>query len=459
MQVTRQHSLFQDSRLSLKGAIELSLASLNEYGQRYEHWATAYSGGKDSSATTTFIAWAIREGLVPRPKTWTVLYADTRQELPPLDFAATSLIDRINRDGMTGVTAKKVLPPMDDRFYVYMFGRGVPPPKNRFRWCTPQLKIYPMQFALEDMAAERGMGRVLRDDELYFENEPWLTVPYQSVSDLPPALFERAQDGTLRRYTAKNRYGRQYQGNGRDKLLMLTGVRQGESAARDQRIAVSCSKDSGECGQGWFQVATPESLADTLAPLLHWRLCHIYDWLYFEQPRHGYPEVIEIADVYGGDDVRTGCVGCNLASRDTALERLLSHHADKWGYLHPLMELKPLFRELTKAKWRKRKSGAEIRQDGTPAKNIQRLGPLTMDGRKFGMTTILDIQGRVNRAAQEQGRPEISLINGEEKARIEELWGNNTWPNGWSGDEIAGDVPVDALTVVGSDIVTQPLLV
>lgn len=409
----QQPSLFEGARMTLKDAIDLSLASLTEYGRRYSHWATAYSGGKDSSATVTFIAWAIREGLVPKPDSWTVLLADTRQELPPLISSAMKLINHLRADG---IDAQVVLPPMDDRFYVYMFGRGVPPPKNRFRWCTPQLKIYPMQFALEDMAVARGMGEI---------------VP-----------------------TTKNRYGRQYVGNGVDRLLMLTGVRQGESAARDQRIAISCSKDSGECGQGWFQVATPESLADTLAPLLHWRLCHVFDWLY-EDDRHGYPEVRGIAAVYGMDDVRTGCVGCNLASRDTALERLLGEPG--WDHLQPLMELKPLFRELVKAKWRKRKSQAEMRQDGQWSKNAQRLGPLTMDGRAFGMDAVLDIQRRVNDAAN--GRPGIELINADEEARIRELWSLNTWPNGWTGNEIVGDVPIDSVLVVNGDLMTQPLLV
>lgn len=412
-----QPSLFQNDRQRLGDSVELSLDSLREYGQRYDHWATAYSGGKDSSATVTFVAWAIREGLIPAPKTWTVLLSDTRQELPPLMASAMNLITRLRADG---VDARVVLPPMDDRFYVYLFGRGVPPPKNRFRWCTPQLKIYPMQFALEDMAAERGMGEI---------------VP-----------------------TNKNRYGRTYQGNGRDRLLMLTGVRLGESAARDARIVISCSKDSGECGQGWFQVATPDSLADTLAPLLHWRLCHVYDWLYFETARHGYPEVIGIADVYGDDDVRTGCVGCNLASRDTALERLLSYHPGKWGHLRPLLELKPLFAELTKAKNRLRKSKAEIRSDGTPAKNAQRLGPLTMRAREWGLGQLLDIQRRVNEAAD--GRAGIDLINADEEKRIRELWELNTWPNGWSGAEIVGDVPLDAIRVTAAgELVIQPLLV
>lgn len=415
-QKPRQQSLFEGARLRLDGAIELSIASLQEYGRRYSHWAIAYSGGKDSSATVTFVVWAITTGKVPKPESLTVMYADTRQELLPLQFSAMELLDALKQ---IAIDVHVVLPPMDDRFYVYMFGRGVPPPKNRFRWCTPQLKIYPMQFALEDKAVALGFGEIIKTD--------------------------------------KNRYGRKYQGNGRDKLLMLTGVRQGESAARDQRIAISCSKDDGECGQGWFQVATPESLADTLAPLLHWRLCHVFDWLYFETSRHGFPEVVGIADVYGDDEVRTGCVGCNLASKDSALIRLLNHHPEKWGYLQPLMELKPLFKELTKAKHRLRKSKAELRADGTPAKNAQRLGPLTMEAREFGLNSILDIQQRINDAAN--GRPEIDLINTEEESRIRELWALNTWPNGWVGDEIVGDVPIDAIKVIGDELITQPLLV
>lgn len=379
-----QPSFFDDMRLTLDDAIELSIASLTEYGQRYRHWAIAYSGGKDSSATVAFVAWAIKSGRIPAPESLTVLYADTRMELPPLQRTAMRLLDALAADGFE---TQVVLPKMDDRYFIYMLGRGVPPPKNRFRWCTPQLKIEPMHAALA---------------------------------------------------TLRQRVG--------EKLLMLTGVRLGESAARDQRIALSCSKDSGECGQGWFQVATPESVADTLAPLLHWRLCHIYDWLYFENERHGY-DVTGIAAIYGEEDVRTGCVGCNLASRDTALERLLRR--DEWSHLAALLELKPLYAELTLPQHRLRKSEAERRQDGEWSINAQRLGPLTMDARRMALDRILDIQERAG----------VDLINAEEQARILELIEAGTWPNKWSGDEITGDILIDAVTVTAlGELVTQPIL-
>lgn len=390
----RQFSLFEDDRLTLSGAIDLSLASLRAYGDRYRHWAVAYSGGKDSSATVTFVAWAIKSGQVPAPESMTVLYADTRQEYPPLHATAMDVMAAMRRDGFR---AEVVLPEMDNRFYVYMLGYGVPPPSNRFRWCTDKLKITPMNAALNNKVRQ----------------------------------------------------------NADEKFLLINGVRLGESDNRDQRIAVSCSKDSGECGQGWFEVKPPSSAGDTLAPLLHWRVCHVYDWLYFENRRHGYPEVVGIADVYGDGDVRTGCIGCPLASRDVALERLAKRN--EWSYLRPLLELKPMFRQMKLAKWRKRKAKPEKRKDGKWSKNGQRKGPLTMEARAHWLDKVLDVQRRVNEAAEE--RPKVDLINGEEETRIREMWALDMWPRKWSADDVVADVPLDKITSVDGDLLVQPLLV
>src|SRR4051794_7507143 len=123
----KNESLFENDRLSMADAIKLSLESLRAYAARYRHWAIAYSGGKDSSATVTFVVQAIEQGLIPRPASLTVLFADTRMEMPPLHLAAMRTMATL-RD--RGVDARVVLPALDDRFFVYMFGRGVPPPKN-----------------------------------------------------------------------------------------------------------------------------------------------------------------------------------------------------------------------------------------------------------------------------------------------------------------------------------------
>jgi hypothetical protein len=98
-----------------------------------------------------------------------------------------------------GMRTQVVLPDLDDRFFVSLFGRFVSAPKSRFRWWASQLNIEQMERALLDLRQASG-----------------------------------------------------------EKLLMPTGVRLRESAARDSCIALSCDRGG----------ATPDHVADVLALLL-----------------------------------------------------------------------------------------------------------------------------------------------------------------------------------------------
>lgn len=366
-----QPSLFEHSRSTMRDAILETADSLNAWGREYRHWAIAYSGGKDSSALLSVTLHLIQTGQVAAPESLTVLYSDTRQELPPLHIGARRTLDDVRR---MGYRAEMVQPDLDDRFFVYMLGRGVPPPNNRtLRWCTAQLKIEPMQNALKRARHDAG-----------------------------------------------------------EKLLMLTGVRMGESAARDSRIAVSCARNNAECGQGWFQETTPAAVADTLAPLLHWRVCHVWDWLTFEA-RRILPAVELVAEVYGGDEAeeinaRTGCIGCPLATRDLALDNILK--MPKWAFLAPLKRLRPLYEELRAHRNRKQKNG-ERNANGRLSANPCRKGPLTLQARRDALETVLGIQAEINRNAPTREMM-IDLINSYEEARIRELIVQRTWPRRWS---------------------------
>jgi DNA sulfur modification protein DndC len=387
--MSAQPTLFDGYRQTMTAGIEKTIESLNTFAVQYDHWVIAYSGGKDSSCVATLIPQLIANKNVPAPKSLTVLYADTRMELPPLRNAAMGVMNKLREHGFMCLV---VLPRMAERFFVYMFGRGVPPPSNTFRWCTSQIKIEPMMAALSEL--------------------------------------------------------RQFHGQ---KFLMLTGVRIGESASRDARISLSCGKNGAECGQGWFQEATPESVADTLAPILHWRVCHVWKWLRQWAPLGGYPTE-RVADSYGGDEAeeinaRTGCVGCNLASRDKALETLLKE--DRWQYLRPLMELRPLYVELKMQHNRLRKTGRELTKDGSLVKNPNRMGPLTMKARRMGLDRVIDIQNRIN-ARKPDGDPDYILIDVEERFVIERMIESNTWPNGWDGTEQRADMPFEEIMKDGS---------
>jgi DNA sulfur modification protein DndC len=400
-----QRSFFDGGqRLQMTESIDLTIQSLQAYGPDHPDWGIAWSGGKDSTATLTLIMWLIESGKVPRPRSITVFLADTRQELPPLWAAAMQIIDELRE---RGVRVEIVTAAMDKRFMVYILGRGVPPPNNNtLRWCTRQIKIEPMQ----------------------------------------EAIAERLAD---------------FEGN----VLMITGVRQGESAIRDARIEMSCGKDGAECGQGWYQQVLPNAKGlrgriATLAPLLHWRVCHVWEWLKHWAPQAEYGDwsTAAIADAYGGNEAeeinaRTGCIGCPLASEDTALNTILKN--ERWQHLRPLAGIRPLWRELREPQHRLKKAGAELLKDGSMAKNPQRMGPLTFEARLMGLDRILAIQAEVNAAARLLDRPEISLINAEEEARIRELIAMETWPQGWDGDEPTADTVMETVYQNGA---VQPLL-
>ena len=403
-----QPDLFADgARMVAAEAVDLTVASLQLYGPQHEHWAVAWSGGKDSTATLTLIVRLIEEGRIAAPKRLSVFYADTRLELPPLQAAAVAIVSKLRERDWIDVEIVRA--PLDKRFLVYMLGRGVPPPNNMtFRWCTRQIKLDPMAAALEARLA--GLA---------------------------------------------------------GSVLMITGVREGESAVRDKRIATSCSKDGGECGQGWYQQMLPDARGirgriATLAPLLHWRVCHVWDWLrvFAPQPEFGAWPTAMIADAYGGDEAeevnaRTGCMGCPLASKDLALMAVVAMPG--WEHLAPLLGLRPIYRRLREDdSLRLKKTG--IAADGTLAtgKNKQRKGPLTFEARLWALGEILDIQDGINLAARRIGRPGVDILDDEEVARIEQLIARGTWPDGWDGDEPTAD---SWLETIFPDGTRQPLLI
>jgi DNA sulfur modification protein DndC len=168
----------------------------------------------------------------------------------------------------------------------------------------------------------------------------------------------------------------------------------------------------------------------TLAPLLHWRVCHVWEWR-APQAEFGDWSTATIADAYGGDEAeevnaRTGCAGCPLVDTDSARDTILLN--PHWVYLLPLKGIKVLWRELREPKHRLRKAGLEILKSGEAAKNPQRMGPLTFEARFMGLERVLGIQEACNAVALATGRPEIDLINPDEEARIRELIRLETWP-------------------------------
>ncbi len=99
----------------------------------------AFSGGKDSHALLiTYLLWRQSRG---RDLDLAVVFSDTQLEnasLYGLVDAAKAVCDR------EGVEFIKVMPVVDQSFWVKQVGLGYPVPDHQNRWCTQNLKIAPM---------------------------------------------------------------------------------------------------------------------------------------------------------------------------------------------------------------------------------------------------------------------------------------------------------------------------
>jgi DNA sulfur modification protein DndC len=370
--------------LSLHQCLDFTVAELVRLRERHAHWGVAWSGGKDSTALATVTAYAIEAKFVARPETLKLIRSDTRQELAPLDHAAAQLEREFAERGWDVVTVE---PDQDKSLWVNILGRGVVPPNSMTaRWCTRQLKQDPMAAHVRAWKAAIG-----------------------------------------------------------GKPLMLIGLRTGESATRDRSMAVACTRDGGECGQGRFYFDLPDELTARTAPVVHWKTCKVWAWLKHYAPNHQY------ADAYGGQGesetesgkkaVRTGCVGCPLVPVDSALEAVVA--LPQWSYLSPLRGLSDVFRELREPRHRLRKRGYERNEGGElEVTERQRSGTIRLASRLYFLGRVLAIQGEVNAAARKLGRPEQWVIPPADEARIRELVAANTWPRGWDGTEPGADEPM-----------------
>lgn len=398
--LNQQLNLFDgmDKRLTLADSMALTNKAIATHGEG-KHWVFAFSGGKDSTTTLTYLASLVIEGKA-NPKRVTVLYADTRLELPPLHSSALSILERCRELGWYTEICQ-ALP--DKRLMVNILGRGVIPPNNATaRWCTGQIKLTPMREAMQGLK-------------------------------------------------------HQFPG---DELLNITGVRLGESAARDAVLGRSCTKTGSECGQGWFYQDLSDELAEKLAPLLHWRVCHIWEWLMFMAPSYGFDTTL-LAEVYGGDEAveanaRTGCIGCPLVKEDTALINLIKRDPEKWGYLEPLNQVRDVWQWVRLFKNRHQKNG-ERNQGGELSSNPMRKGCLTLAARSEALEWVLSIQSQINAVATEKGYPLVDILNDEEIETIRRMIRDKVYPQKWDGTEPRGDVMLPQVYRDGSVQLLLPI--
>ena len=119
---------------------------VNAYQADNDPWVVGYSGGKDSTALVKLIFQSLLRIGDPH-KSVTIIYCDTGVEIPMASELARQALNDLAaeaREFDLPISVRVLAPPIGERFFVKVIGRGYPPPTDKFRWCTDRLRINPV---------------------------------------------------------------------------------------------------------------------------------------------------------------------------------------------------------------------------------------------------------------------------------------------------------------------------
>ena len=112
-------------------------AEIRDVYQRFpQPWVIGYSGGKDSTSVLQLV-WKALETLAPeeRLKPIFVIASDTKVETPVIVDHIDATLERINQAAEAKAMpfrAQKVMPTLDDGFWVNLIGRRLPGAHDAF---------------------------------------------------------------------------------------------------------------------------------------------------------------------------------------------------------------------------------------------------------------------------------------------------------------------------------------
>lgn len=124
---------------------------VNAYRKDTDPWVIGYSGGKDSTAVVKLVFQSLLR-IENLHKPVTVIYCDTGVEIPMASALARRALMGLEKEGRAfgvPISVRILSPPISERFFVKVIGRGYPPPTDKFRWCTDRLRIDPVSEFLE----------------------------------------------------------------------------------------------------------------------------------------------------------------------------------------------------------------------------------------------------------------------------------------------------------------------
>jgi DNA sulfur modification protein DndC len=382
--VNRQQSLFPPRTIpELVEDIETLTEEIQElYLLDDVPWVLGYSGGKDSTAVLQLIWNAIAALPVEkRHKKIDVITTDTLVENPIVSAWVRSSLEQMGKAAQQKqipVETHLLQPEYTETFWVGLIGKGYPPPRGKFRWCTERLKINPSNRFIRNVIRQQG------------------------------------------------------------ETILILGIRKAESTKRANRM----EKWEAQRVRDHLSpnMNLPNSLV--YSPIEDWRTEEVWIYLnqwenpwgcsnkdLFEMYRgasedNECPLVVDTTTPTCGNS-RFGCWVCTLVSQDKSLGAMVRNDEEK-EWLQPLLDLRAeldVEDSRDRRDFRRRSGNVQLYERNLEGNiSIEPIpGPFTKEAREDWLRKLLTAEQEVRKNAPEEMK-DIKLITQEELSEIRRIW-------------------------------------
>lgn len=339
-------------------------------------WIVGYSGGKDSTASLQLL-WTAIASLpeTQRVKPVHVISTDTLVENPVIAaWVETSLL-RIGisaqQQGLP-ITAHRLTPSIENRFWVNLIGKGYPAPRPKFRWCTDRLKISASTKFIQELSENNGEAILVLGQR-------------RGESQVRDKVMDQYKDSTRARLS-KNK------------------------DPRLSRVWVYPPIESWSSDDVWgYLITQPNPWG-----IDNQELFGIYRGA---TPDAECPIVVDTSTPSCGDS-RFGCYVCTMVSEDKSMKAMIQNDEQK-QWMQPILDFrnKHLAVEDRSVRDFRRMNGRLTVFHGELVH-----GPYTQAHRAQLLRELLLTQRVVRNSDQKQGTQLIELISIEELEEIRRLW-------------------------------------
>jgi len=338
-------------------------------------WVIGYSGGKDSTATVQLVWLSLQElPIEQRKKKVHIINTDTLVQSPVIEKWVGNSLEIMGRaakeNGLPFVT-HRLIPDMNNTFWVNFLGRGYPFPRKKLRWCTDRLKIQPVNNFVKSAIAEHGeiimvLGTRKAESQrrartmAYYEKKrvrELLSPNPTMANELVFSPLEEWNDNDV--WVFLMQYKNPWGYSNQELLTLYRG------ATADNECPLMVSKDLPSCGKSRF-----------------------------------------------------GCWVCTMVEKDKSMEAMIANDDEK-AWMTPLLEFRNRFGDEENDRERRSFKKMQGYLQGSYGKLHH--GPYKKEIREAWLKELLEIQLDINRNGPEEFS-DLELISLPELRNIRRIW-------------------------------------